>query len=226
MNEAGRQGKCEFVRWDGTGKSRKAIFDLKGPLGKEIDSMQTWQFYYDKNGKEVDSYPFPATPGKEPQPLGQVGDHIDASTDVVECEITNIQYKDHGFWMNGNLVPRNHERPKGGYTEADLKSHAGEKVEVEILDAKAGRVKLKNVCDKEVQHLEIDILYFKADGSHDYKNDYVDVSIKPGDSAEQQIHLAGEPIGAFTSAEGSVPEVRFDDHTEWKNRNLEAFERP
>jgi hypothetical protein len=231
INETGRGGaKCEFTKWGENGSKKKsAMFKLSGPPGKEVSNLQTWEFYYDKDGKQLDSYPHSTfidadTPE---QALGEAGDKIPKDTATAECEITRISFKDKTFWFNGNLVPLSHNRPKGGISADVLKASSGEKVTVEVLDAKKGHVKLKNVSDKEVKSVEVDLIYFKEDGTHDYKTDFsVDAALKPGETAEKDVKLGDDKLPEFKSAEAYAPQVHFADDSSWENRNLSGFELP
>ncbi len=231
INETGRGGaKCEFTKWgENYDKKKVAMFKLTMPPGKDVDSLQTWEFYYDKAGKQLDRYPHATfiDPEKPEQGLGESGDKIPKDTDVVECEVTRITFKDKSFWFNGNLVPNSADRPKGGFPDDVLKAESGEKVTVEVLDPKKGHVKLKNVSDKEIKNVSVDLIYFKADGGHEDKSDYsVEVSLKPGDTVEKDVKLGDEKLPDFKSVEGYVPAVTFADDSMWENQNLTGFELP
>jgi hypothetical protein len=231
ITETGRGGaKCEFTKWgEDYDKKKVAMFKLTAPPGKEVDSLQTWEFYYDKSGKHLARYPHATFIDKDKpeQGLGFTGDKIPKDTDVVECEISRITFKDKTFWFNANLVPDSKERPKGGIPDDVLKAESGEKLKVEVLDAKKGHVKLTNTSDKEVKTAEVDIIFFKADGSHEYKNDYnLEVNLKPGASAEKDVKFSDEKLPEFKSAEGYAPKVNYADDTSWENRNLSGFDLP
>lgn len=221
VTEAGRKGTCEFVAFEGEGEARKAMFKITVPADKEVGSVQTWQFYYDKTGKHLDRYPHATSVEAGPQALGHEGESIPKDTDVVECEVTTIWYKDNTIWFNENLAPDDRDRPKGGVTEAELKASSGEKVEIEIVDATAGKVKLKNVSDKPVKSLHVDVLYRLPEGKTTSKSDFVTVDIAPGATVEHVLKLT-DPPAAPESVEAYAPSVRFADDSSFSNRNLSS----
>ena len=227
FDEAGRQGKCEFVKYEGEGKDRKALFSMTPPAGgKKVDYVQAWLFYYDKSGKHLSRYPHSTSMKGAPQPLGQEGDKIPKDTATIECEITRITFEDKTFWFNANLVRNEEDRPKGGYPESELKTHTGERVAVEVVDGKAGKVKLKNLGDKPIESLEVELIPFKADGSHGWFPDFnVPVKIKPGETVEATIKLSN-PITEWKTIEGTAPEVRYEGGTKFINHNLSGFDLP
>jgi hypothetical protein len=220
----GRQGKCEFLKYEGDGKKRKAMFKITPPPGKEVSSVQTWEFYYDKSGKHLSRYPHATAIYGESQALGHEGDSIPKDTDVIECEVSRMNFKDETMWFNENLVPDS-GRPKGGVPDADLKAKSGEKVEVEIVDGKAGKVKLKNVSDKPVKSADINLLYRMPKGAPrktEYRSDWLrDTPIKPGATVEYTLKLKDAP-SEFASVEGYAPTVRFEDSSEFNNPNLSS----
>ena len=231
INETGRGGaKCEFTKWgENYDKKKIAMFKLTAPPGKEVDSLQTWEFYYDKDGKFLDRYPHSTFIDKDKpeQGLGESGDKIPKDTATVECEISRITFKDKTFWFNGNLVPDSPNRPKGGVPDDVLKTESGQKVTVEVLDPKKGHVKLKNISDKEVKGLNVVVVYVKKDGGYETKSDYgVDADIKAGETVEKDLKIDTEKLPEFKSAEGYAPEVRFSDDSRWENHNLTGFNLP
>jgi hypothetical protein len=226
VDEAGRQAKCEFVKWEGAGKDRKAMFQITPVSKKKISSVQTWEFYYDKSGKYLDRYPHATSVEKEPQALGADGNDIKAGTDTVECEVTRITYEDETRWFNANLIPDDTNRPKGGVTDDFLKEHSGEKVEIEVVDAKKGKLKLHNISDKETKRISIELVYVKKEG-HETREAYsTELAIKPGKTKEYTMELDKPPPDDFKSADASAPTVVFDDDTTFLNLNLRSFERP
>jgi hypothetical protein len=226
FDEAGRQGRCEFVKFEGRGKDRKVLFKITPPAGKEVKNLQTWLFYYDKEGKHLERYPHATFPNGENQALGEDGDQIPKGTATVECEITRIAFADQSFWFNANLVRNEEDRPKGGYPESELKTHVGEKVSVEVLDAKAGKLRLKNLSDKPVSSVSVDLIPFKADGTHGWFPDgHVTAEMKPGESVEATMRISGT-LPEYTTIEATAPEVRFEDGTTFINHNLSGFELP
>jgi hypothetical protein len=227
VTEAGREVKCEFVEWKGAGKTRKAMFKMTPRSKKEISSVQTWEFYYDKSGKYLTNYPHATSIDDGPQSLGADGDSIAKGTDAVECEVTRVTYKDGTRWFNANLINDDDPRPKGGVTDAYLKDHAGEKVEIEVVDAKEGKLKLKNVSDKETKSIDIEIVYVLKDNKHETRDAWsTKLEIKPGKTVEHTIKLKTPPPEGFLSVDASAPYVLFADDTKFKNKNLNASERP
>jgi hypothetical protein len=226
IDEAGRGAKCEFVEWKGTGKDRKAYFKITpNSTKKKVTSVQTWEFYYDKDGKYLDRYPHATSIEDGPQDLGADGDGIAKGTDVVECEVTRMTYEDDTRWFNANLQPEEGDRPKGGVTKEYLKEHSGEKVEVEIVDAKKGKLKLHNISDKEVKSVKVELEFVKKEGGHDYSSDYASVKIKPGKTVEYTLKLEKPAPDDYKSVVATAPRVTFEDDTKFSNKNLDAFER-
>lgn len=175
------------------------MFKITPRSKKEISSVQTWLFYYDKSGKHLSRYPHATSAENEAQRLGSTGDSIAKGTDVVECEVTRITYKDETRWFNANLVTDSADRPKGGATDAYLKEHSGEKVEVEVVDAKEGKVKLKNVSDKETKRITIELVYVKKKG-HETREASTELAIKPGKTKEYTMKLDKPAPDDFVSA--------------------------
>jgi hypothetical protein len=225
VTEAGTQGTCEFVEFEGTGSERKAMFKITPPPGKEVSTVQTWEFYYDESGKYLERYPHATFLEGDRQALGYEGDQIPKDTAVVECVISRITFKDDTTWFNENLVPDDADRPMGGVPEADLQARSGEKVEVEVVDAKAGKVKLKNVADKAVKSVSVDLLYRLPDGKTANRSDWFEVAIAPGATVEHDVKLGDQPVPEFKTVEGYAPRVRFEDGSEFSNANLKSFYR-
>lgn len=227
VTEAGRKGECRFVAWQGAGKDRKATFAIKVGDQRKAGSVQTWLFYYDKTGKYLERYPHATFPNDEPQALGYDGDKIPKGTETVECELTRISFDDGSTWFNENLYPSGEERPKGGFDTAYLAAHAGERLEVEVLDAKQGKVKLTNVAGKAIKGADVRILYFDDKGELEARGGHVDIALEPGGTAEHKVDLGTEPLKAFKSAEAVAPRVTFADGSEFQNRNLDSsYRRP
>ena len=227
VSEAGRKGECKFVEWQGTGKDRKAMFLIKVADQRKTGSVQTWLFYYDKSGKYLERYPHATYPGDGAQALGYDGDKIPKGTETVECELTRITFDDKSTWFNENLYPAGEERPKGGFDTAYLAARAGERIEVEVLDAKQGKVKLTNVAGKATKSAELRILYYDDKGEFESRGAHVDLALEPGATAEHKLDLGTEPLKAFKSAEGVAPRVSFADGSEFQNANLDSsYRRP
>jgi hypothetical protein len=222
-DEAGRKGECKFQKWEGAGKDKKAMFTIKVP-GGEVDTVQTWLFYYDKAGKYLDRYPHSTFLQGDSQRLGQEGDKIKKETDVVECEITRITYKDKSIWYNDNLVPNFPERPKGGLKPEELKEHAGQKVQIEIADTKTWKLKLKNTADKETKRVSVALVFYKADGNSSTVRKYLEVAIKPNEVLEKTLDDVAVPEGS-KMVEATAPEITFADNGKFTNRNLDSFYR-
>lgn len=231
IDEAGRQGRCKFVKWDGSGKERKSIFELAAPPGKQAEGMQTWQFYYDKSGEQIDSYPSATSVSfnddAHQQALGQSGDGIKKDVDTVECEITRITFADGTFWFNANLMKAGLSRPKGGFTHAQLLEHTGEKVAVTVVDGNKGKVKLVNLTDAPVKSVRVDLFYSKPKGQGTQaESGFVDVAIDPKGTATAAIKVDGKRVAGFESVDGAASSVDFTDGTSFSNRNLDSYERP
>lgn len=222
-DEAGRKGECKFQKWEGAGKDKKAMFTIK--VAGEVETVQTWLFYYDKTGKYLDRYPHATFLQGDSQRLGQEGEKIHKDTDVVECEITRISYKDKTVWFNDNLVPNFPERPKGGIKPEELKEHAGQKVQIEIADTKTWKVKLKNTADKETKRVNVALVFYKADGSSTSTvRKYLEVAIKPNEVVEKTLEDVAVPEGS-KQVEATAPEITFADNSKFTNRNLDSFYR-
>jgi hypothetical protein len=226
--EAGRRAKCTFAKWEGTGKDRKAMFKMEVPPGKEVDVVQTWLYYYDKSGKGIDRYPHSTSPQAELKALGEEGDDINPATDSVDCEITSIHYKDGTVWFNDNLETASSERPKGGFTDAQLKAMSGRKIQVDVVDGKSGKVKLKNISDKEIKRAEVAVMAYAKEGGHVTWSDYIDLTLKPGETVEKEVnvHQGSAMPDSPKAIDAEAPEVTFADDTEWENKNLDASDRP
>jgi hypothetical protein len=222
VSEAGRKGECKFAQYQGAGKDRKAMFTIKIADTRKVDGYQTWLFYYDQSGKYLERYPHSTFPQGETQGLGYDGDKIPKGTETIECEITRVTFEDKTVWFNDNLVPNVPERPKGGFGADVLKAKSGEKVEVEVLDPKKGKVKLTNIGDKDTKEIEVVLMYFDDKGDHQDRREDLELVIKPGASVEQEIKLGAEPLPAFKSAEGAAPEVEFADGSKFENENLSS----
>jgi hypothetical protein len=237
-DEIGRGGaSCTFARFDGTGASKVAVFALAVPPGREVKGMQTWVLYYNKAGKLVEPMPDRTFyNGEKEQPLGIRGSNkLPKDLDTVECEITEVFFADRTFWWNDNLIGQNTKsRPKGGFPEAEMRAHSGEKVTVDVLDPKTGRVRLKNVADKPTHRIDVNVFLFLPDHTHAWASaNGFEVDLKPGESAEKVLELSGaeadlaEIKGAQAAAlEATVPEVRFADDSEWNNQNLRMIPSP
>jgi hypothetical protein len=216
------------VKWGSDQGKRRAVFKLTMPVGREdeSDNIQTWQFYYDKDGKELERYPHALffEKAKPEQALGESGDRIPKGTASVECEVSRISFRNKTFWFNANLEQNMNKRPRGGYT--NLAELTGERLHVDVIDAKKAHVRLRNVSQREIKKADIELIYFKADGDHDTKLTWnVEVALKPGATAERDLAVTDAPA-EFKSIEGSAPKVVFSDDSEWENRNLSGYALP
>lgn len=235
VDEGGRQGKCTFVGWRGTGEKRTSMFKLELPPGKKADHIQTWQFYYDAAGKQIDEYPSATNPENSAhddgvQDLGETGSRIKSGVDSVECEITKIGYPDGTYWWNENLMASGMRRPKGGFPAAMLKDHAGEKVQVVSVDVNKLKVTLKNLTDRPIRTVEVELLCWKKDdeGKDDkeWTSDSIDVDLGANATMTTDLEIRSSRFDHCRLTEGAVSEVRFADDTVFINRNLEASARP
>lgn len=227
--EIGRGGwGCKHVDFAGEERLRRATFEIEiGPPGS-ARAVQAWIFYYDEAGRLLEQAPEIVAPaGSGPVPLGPAGPKIPDKTAEIECEIAWVADGKGGVWMNANLAPAEPVRPRGGFTRAELEAHAGERVRVEVLDPKSARVRVTNVGDKKVETMEVDLVYFRADGTHETRSDYtVRASVDPGASAEVDVGVGADPIAPFVRVVATAPEVSFGDGTKFTNKNLSGFELP
>ncbi len=223
--EAGRGGTCAFVNFEGSGDERAALFRIAPSDPRPVESVQTWLFYYDAAGKQLARYPHATAPHPGAQALGHEGAEIPAGTAAIECELTRISFVDGTAWFNANLLRNDAPRPRGGYDAAELATHTGERVRVDVLDAKTGKVRLTNLGDRPIASLDVDVIFFHADGEHQYETELgVAGPIAPGKSVERTVELLD--IEPFERAEGTAPSVKYADGTRWFNRNLSGFELP
>jgi hypothetical protein len=223
-NETGRLARCDFVKYEDVDGTRRSFFTIEPPVGKAIDHVQTWQFYYDADGKLFDTYPSSVPVRDKPQDLGYSGEKIPKKTATIECEVTKIVYQDETEWFNENLRG-GMGRPLHGFTEEELAKHTGERVAVTVLDPRSGRVVLENLTDKEVTDCSVYVFWYRADGTSDHSFDNmftckipakkkITTTIKLSDFRPEK----GKP---FTVAEGAAPSVRFADGPSFRNDNLE-----
>ncbi len=227
--EIGRGGAvCKHVDFQGEGRQRRATFEIDLGARPDARSAQAWIFYYDEAGRLLERAPELLAPvAAGTVPLGNAGSKIPDGTAEIECEIAWVVDGKGGVFMNANLAPAEPARPRGGFTQAELEAHAGEKVGVEVLDPKAARARVKNLSSKKVETMEIDLVYFRADGTHETRSDYtVRASLDPGASAEIDVGVGSDPIAPFVRVVATAPEVTFADGTTFTNKNLSGFELP
>ena len=226
FDEAGRQGKCEFVKFEGKGKTRTTRFQVTPPPGKRVVHFQSWLYYYDKAGKVLESYPQATPPEPGPQVLGDPV--IPPGTDTVECELSRLTFEDDSFWFNANLVRHfNDDRPKGGRPESELATHTGQRVLVDLVDAKSGKVKLTNTTTKAVKSVEVHLIAMYADGTHAWIGIDTEIAIKPGETIAVTLDLHDKTVPTDAKTfEATAPDVKFADDTEFVNNNLSGFDLP
>lgn len=233
VNEAGRQGKCTFVGWQGTGDERRSMFKLDMPAGKKANHVQTWQFYYDATGKQIDEYPSATNPSSGDddgvQDLGERGRSIKSGVDSVECEITTIGFTDGTYWWNENLVA-GMRRPKGGFPDSMLKEHTGERVAVDAVDLKKSTVTVRNLTDHPMSRIEVELLCWTKDedGKDDTEtdSDWIDLNLGPKATSTAPIDIRSSKFDHCSRVEGTVSSIEYPDETVFINRNLKASSRP
>lgn len=233
-NEGGRQGSCTFVGWKGAGDDRKSLFKLELPPGKKANHVQTWQFYYDATGKQIDEYPSATSPSSGDadgvQDLGQSGRSIKSTVDSVECEITKIGFTDGTYWWNENLMSSGLRRPKGGFPDSMLKEHTGERVAVDAVDLKKSTVTVHNLTDRPMSRMDVELLCWTKDedGKDDTEttSDWIDLNLGPKATATAPIDIRSSKFDHCSLVEGTVSSVEYPDETVFINRNLRAGARP
>lgn len=229
-NEAGRRGSCTFAGWSEKDGEKRSLFKIEMPPGHEVDGFQTWQFYYDAEGKQLSDYPSASSmhfnDDAGVQDLGSRGNSIPKDVATVECEITRITYKDGTVWWNENLMVSSNHRPKGGFSPAVLKEHTGEKIAVVgEFDVKTMTVELKNLGDRTTKRVRVDTLCWKKD-DRDYDHDWADVAIPAGESRKVKVDINANDVVRCELLETAVSSVEWSDDTVWTNRNLDSYERP
>lgn len=228
-DEAGRQGKCIFTGWKGTGDDKKSMFRLELPPGKTAEHIQTWQFYYDASGKQLDEYPSATTPsfGDDAgvQDLGASGHRIKDEVDTVECEITEIRFKDGTAWWNKNLMASGLRRPKGGFPASMLRDHAGERVAVVSVDPKNEKVTLKNLTDRPVHQVNVELICWKGK-EHEYDDHWTDVVLAGNATITTKVEVRWSKLEGCDFIEGAVSRVEYADDSVFRNLNLEGSARP
>ncbi len=229
-NEAGRRGTCTFAGWSEKDGEKRSLFKIVLPPDHEVDGFQTWQFYYDASGKQIDSYPSATSPHFNDdagiQDLGQRGNSIPKDVANVECEITRVTYKDGTVWWNENLMVSSNHRPQGGFSPAVLKDHTGEKIAVVgELDVKTMTVQLKNLGDRTTKRVRVGTLCWKED-DRDYDSDWADVAIPAGETRKVKVDINANDVVRCQLLETAVSSVEWSDDTVWTNRNLDTSQRP
>jgi hypothetical protein len=229
VDEAGRRGSCTFAGWTQKDGEKRSLFKIVLPPGHEVDGIQTWQFYYDAEGKQIHDYPSATSPrfGDDGvQDLGSTGSSIPKETATVECEITRITYKDGTVWWNENLMVSSNKRPQGGFGPSVLKEHSGEKIAVvSELDPKSMTVGLKNLGDRTTKRVRIDTICWKKD-DRDYDHDWSEVAIPAGETRTVKVGINANDVVRCELLETAVSSVEWADDTEWTNRNLDSYARP
>jgi len=228
-NEGGRQGKCTFTGWATVDGEKRSMFHVEGPPGREADTLQTWQYYYDADGKQLDEYPSATDAAMNDdagvQSLGRAGASIKKEFATVECEVTSIHFKDGTSWWNENLMTGGLRRPRGGFSSAVLAEHTGERIIVGAIDPQQKKVELKNVGDRTTRSVRVETICWKKDDRNGDR-DTVDVAIPAGESRTAKLDLSSSALEGCELLEAAVSRVEYADDTVWTNRNLESNERP
>jgi hypothetical protein len=223
---------CEFLRFDGEGDEREALFRIANTEERPVTSAQTWIYYYDAEDGYVDRYPhainLTLAPGETlERKLGQRGDRIKEQTAVADCEITRVGFDDGETWFNENLISAGlTERPRGGPTHEQLLAREGETVTATTTDDElaGGRAvtTLKNISGRPLLVKVAWTYYYDADG--EYLTRHVTNlrhSLEPDATETLPLGKAELPEGA-RYIETVVTEVDFrdGDKENWRNNNL------
>jgi hypothetical protein len=221
--------ECGFVKLEGEGKARKASFRLKNLGDRTAASAQAWIYYYDQADKLLSRYPHRISTKLEPgameeQPLGHTGTSIPKDAAKVECEISEVEWKDKARWANANLSSHAIERPRGGFTHEQLLEREGERVTATWTGKNEGGpvLALKNVSGRPLTVKTVWVYQYDARGKQlDRSVSNVAIDLEPGAQVEQKLGPKGLRSGT-KHVEAVVPEVRFRDrdHEQWLNDNL------
>jgi hypothetical protein len=221
--------ECGFVKLEGEGKDRKAIFKLKSIGLRPAEGAQAWIYYYDAADKLLSRYPHRFStklgPGDtEEQALGQTGASIPKAAATIECEISAVTWKDKTEWTNANLSSHAIERPRGGFTHAQLLEREGERVTATWTGKVAGGpvLALENVSARPLTAKVVWIYQYDDAGKQlDRGVSNVSIDLEPGARVEQGLGPKKLKAGA-KYVEAAVSEVRFRDgkQEQWLNDNL------
>lgn len=228
--------ECGFLKLDGEGKNRKAIFKLKNLGDRTAASAQAWIYYYDKADKLLSRYPHRFASKLEPgaleeQPLGHTGPSIPGDAAKIECEISEVEWKDKTRWANANLSSHAIERPRGGFSHEQLLEREGERVTATWTGKNDGGpvFALKNMSGRPLTLKVVWVYQYDAKGKQlERLVSNVAIDLEPGAQVEQK--LGPKALRAGTKhVEAVVPEIRFRDrdNEQWLNDNLAPLgERP
>lgn len=221
--------ECAFVKIDGEGKERRAVFQVKNLGDRVPDGAQAWIYYYDQADKLLARYPHrfftSAAPGAtEEQALGHAGASIPKGTATAECEISKVDWKDKTEWANANLVPDAIERPRGGFSHEQLLEREGERVTATWTGNVDGTpvLVLENVSPRPLTVKVVWVYQYDEAGKQLERSvSNVSIDLPPRAKVEQKLGpKALEPGAKYVEA--AVPDVRFRDgkQEEWRNDNL------
>jgi hypothetical protein len=228
--------ECGFVKLDGEGKARTAIFKLKNLGDRTAAGAQAWLYYYDQADKLLSRYPHRFSTKLEPgaveeQPLGHTGASIPKDAAKIECEISEVEWKDKARWANGNLSSHAIDRPRGGFTHEQLLAREGERVTATWTGKNVDGpvLALKNVSGRPLTVKTVWVYQYDARGKQLERSvSNVGIDLEPGAQVEQKLGPKGLRAGT-KHVEAVVTEVRFRDRDKepWLNDNLAPLgERP
>jgi hypothetical protein len=228
--------ECAFARFEGEGKDRKTVFKLKNLGDRKAERAQSWLYYYDKADKQVRRYPHAFFTGleagaTEEQALGFSGESIPKETAAVECEVTEVTWSDKTKWANANLSSDAIDRPRGGFSHAQLMEREGEPVTATWNGKAAGPpvFGLKNTGARPLTVKVVWVYQYDAAGKQ-LERSVSNVSIDLEVGAETEAKLGPKALKPGAKhVEAVVPEVRFRDGKKelWRNDNLAPLgERP
>ena len=230
VNEAGRMVDMAFAR-PGPEKDIAPLFTLTNRSGKKIRVNQTWLFYFDAAGKQLDRYPsslggsLVLEPGESKETrLGPASKDQKPGTVGFEGEVTSAYFGDEP-WFNENLIE---DRPKGGHSPDELTAMAGERVVVDVYGLHAYKVRLTNITDRPVKELSVTFLYFDAKGRVDKGvwASFQKVPLKPGESLDVTLKPSFDkdkaPPPKAVSVVAYASRVEFSEGPTFHNKNLDS----
>jgi hypothetical protein len=220
---------CAFSKLDGEGKDRKAVFKLKNLGDRAAAGAQSWIYYYDQADKLLSRYPHRFSTKLEPgateeQPLGHTGTSIPKGAAKIECEISEVEWKDKTRWANGNLASHAIERPRGGFSHDQLIEREGERVTATWTGKNVDGpvLALKNVSGRPLTVKVVWVYQYDAKGKQLERSvSNAGIDLEPGAQVEQKLGPKGLRAGT-KYVEAVVSEVRFRDrdNEQWLNDNL------
>lgn len=207
------------------------FFKLTNTSGKTVRVNQTWLFYYDASGKQLERYPHSLSgsltlaPGESKEyRLGQDIASLKPGTTTYEGEVTSAYFGDEP-WFNANLVD---ERPQGGLPADALVARSGERVIVDVYSLTTYKVRLTNVTDKPVTEEQITLLYYNPKGQTEKRvwTSLLETALQPGQSADVTLKPSfttdAKPPPKAVSVVGFAWRVDFADSTYFTNENLDS----